>query len=399
VAQAPSVPCKHGVRDVFCVDCFREWEGEALDEATMAVLNIERLASQIETLKGERDAANERVRVLEGALEAIDMHNRRHEDHMNSANEYTRAIRIAVIEALNPAPPTETPAPTCGALEQSHGRNWKCDENPGHDGMHYDSKRKMAWPVARDASVDARWKVFIPTTDRERMGPELYGRIAGHLSRLEGERDRLRAQLGDASVDAPDFAVDWEQAAHDRDIVIIGKDGEIDRLRAELAAEKAAHADLNTRAGEVRIVAEQRHAELAAANAKLTNVEADFDRLMRETAQLRAANAAITAKLGRAVEMINVLANHLQSAADVIADCDVLDPEDEEDQEVRDLIAAARTLANDADGTQAAEAWLELVAAYASHNQRGEDGPCECDYCKAFGALAAVDARRGGSNA
>jgi hypothetical protein len=54
----------------------------------------------------------ERVRVLESALEAIDKHNRRHEDAMNSANEYTRAIRIAVIEALTPAPPAETPAPT-----------------------------------------------------------------------------------------------------------------------------------------------------------------------------------------------------------------------------------------------------------------------------------------------
>jgi hypothetical protein len=45
------------------------------------------------------------------------------------------------------------------------------------------------------AETLAHWKVFIPTTDRDRMGAELYDRIAGHVSRLESENDRLRAEL------------------------------------------------------------------------------------------------------------------------------------------------------------------------------------------------------------
>lgn len=36
-------------------------------------------------------------------------------------------------------------------------------------------------------SAEARWKVFIPTSDRERMGQELTERITGHLRRLEDD--------------------------------------------------------------------------------------------------------------------------------------------------------------------------------------------------------------------
>jgi chromosome segregation ATPase len=48
------------------------------------------------------------------------------------------------------------------------------------------------------AETLAHWRVFIPTADRERMGAELYERIAGHVSRLESENDRLRADLATA---------------------------------------------------------------------------------------------------------------------------------------------------------------------------------------------------------
>jgi DNA repair exonuclease SbcCD ATPase subunit len=54
----------------------------------------------------ERDVAQDRVRVLEAAIERIDAANRRHEDAMGRANEHTRDIRDAVIAALTPPPAT-----------------------------------------------------------------------------------------------------------------------------------------------------------------------------------------------------------------------------------------------------------------------------------------------------
>lgn len=147
MAQAPWVPCKHGVRDVFCVDCFREWEGEHLDEATMAVLNIERFASQVERLR-------DRVRVLEsGISHAMDaLVNGEMEfawDVLDRVRKYESSVQAVVTHltevleapssnagiacdtdsgpcacgAWHGATPAETPAPTCANCKGA-GRWW-----------------------------------------------------------------------------------------------------------------------------------------------------------------------------------------------------------------------------------------------------------------------------------
>jgi CRISPR/Cas system-associated endoribonuclease Cas2 len=128
--------------------------GRIIDADVDAIANIDRLTAQVETLKWERDmavegqriareqvqrlqesltaceqerddfkrivevwrkrhgGAEDRVRVLEGAIERIDFANRQHEDVMRGANGFTRTIRDVVLAALTPAPPAETPAPS-----------------------------------------------------------------------------------------------------------------------------------------------------------------------------------------------------------------------------------------------------------------------------------------------
>lgn len=176
----------------------------------------------------------------------------------------------------------------------------------------------------------------------------------------------------DASVDAPSEADVYEWL-----------ESQISRLRAELAAARE-HIAVDEKLANEEIARLTRAADSARKDADAVRAEArrnaDEDTNAWARAKLaEAAHAAITAKLGRAVDAIEVA---------------------KRDMPIWDCIPAVRealdAILADADGTQAAAAWRELQAAYASHNQRGEDGPCECDYCKAFAALAAVDARRGG---
>jgi hypothetical protein len=81
---------------------------------------------------------------------------------------------------------------------------------------------------------------------------------------------------------------------------------------------------------------------------------------------------AAHAKLGRAVAA-------LQEARDGIS---AIYRHIDEDREIKAMKACKPitdkidAILADADSKDAGEAWLELLAAYASHNQRGEDGPC-----------------------
>jgi flagellar motility protein MotE (MotC chaperone) len=99
---------------------------------------------------------------------------------------------LASAVPLKDAPPDETPAPA----------DFRDVVTLSNDSFAVDPvlAKSVANEVQRIAAeTPARWKVFIPTTDRERMGPELYDRIAGHVSRLESETDRLRAELATAN--------------------------------------------------------------------------------------------------------------------------------------------------------------------------------------------------------
>lgn len=42
-----------------------------------------------------------------------------------------------------------------------------------------------------------KWQVFIPSSDRDRMGPELTEKITGHLTRLEKRVDELETALNE----------------------------------------------------------------------------------------------------------------------------------------------------------------------------------------------------------
>lgn len=184
------------------------------------------------------------------------------------------------------------------------------------------------------------------------------------------------------------------------------RDVDLAEMRTALAAANETIERLTTLANNERAaweVAVNAHAatsaQLATAKAEIALLRDERDEARDHEMRAKEALGATSVKLGRAVEMVNVLANHLESAADVIADCDVLEPEDEEDQEVRDLIAAARTLAADADGTQAAAYVSELEAVYEAGKRMREIHFAGDDAAAAWGALdealAAVDARRG----
>jgi chromosome segregation ATPase len=124
------------------------------------------------------------------------------------------------------------------------------------------------------AETPAHWRVFIPTTDRERMGAELYERIAGHVSRLESENDRLRADLADTRAQL-------DKVRHDCDEMI----KTFDEVEAQRDAEESAHAATKAQLG--RAVAALRLAQgfmvehgpqsVTAAHTAVADVLADAD--------------------------------------------------------------------------------------------------------------------------
>lgn len=144
--------------------------------------------------------------------------------------------------------------------------------------------------------------------------------------------------------------------------VFCPKCGECNPAPVDRDASVDAPTDVDMYEAEVDIA--KLRAELDAANEETARLQALFQQThgvhhdwVWEGKKAQEALSATTAKLGRAVGLVGVLANHLESAANVIVDCDVLEPEDDEDQEIRDLIAAARAFAADADSTAAGEAY------------------------------------------
>jgi DNA repair exonuclease SbcCD ATPase subunit len=220
----------------------------------------------------------------------------------------------------------------------------------------------------------------------------------GRADRLERELDELRreyvpgyppraAPLAETLAAPTDL---WKCSMCGRCTIGEAQDkAEINRLRAELAAEKKRTMELST---SVEDLIEQRQFDAEAhadTRAQLDKVRHDCDEMIRTFDEVEAqrddeesAHAATKAKLGRAVAALDDVTRSGCSQCVGVDYCS--------------RCVAARAILADTDSKDAGEAWRELLAAYASHNQRGEDGPCECDYCKAFAALAAVDARRGG---
>jgi DNA repair exonuclease SbcCD ATPase subunit len=382
------------------------------DKATMYFKRMVEQGVRADRLKSELDEAvssethaawkevKARVRVLETAIESVDKFNRQHEDYRGSANVYTRAIRDVVIAALTTAspstgaelaakhgfqrlsdeafkrnverecarvaPPAETPAPTCKWCSRPPRENDNvCETCHGFLVM----VGGRGSPVARDTLADAPALVDATTHCLECDRP----------FQIDAEIDRLRAAVQQY-------------------------DDKLVSARAELAAEKKRYDVL---AGLASTETLRLGNALAAANAEIAVLKWESDERLREINRLNNAHAATTAKLGAAVEMVNVLANHLESAADVIADCDVLDPEDEEDDEARALIARAREFVADAESREAGEVWAEMVAAIEKARaldkslqvkhwgyDGGESYSQEHDDLRK--ALAKVDARRGG---
>jgi hypothetical protein len=168
----------------------------------------------VEVWRKRHGGAEDRVRVLEGAIERIDFANRQHEDVMRGANGFTRTIRDEVIAALTPAPPAsrhtlecnegmtygdscscappaETPVPTRNMDDPESRAFWEKTQQRADAFM----KRAPAWltgkddaPVARDASVDE----CVPRVTRD---AEFMDR---HLEIIR-ERDELRAELAAAN--------------------------------------------------------------------------------------------------------------------------------------------------------------------------------------------------------
>jgi hypothetical protein len=219
------------------------------------------------------------------------------------------------------APPAETPAPTC--------RNPMCVEAgdcPGHDDA----------PVARDASADAR----IDPVQGICINPE-------DCCSVQDERDRLRAELAAAKKRADEFAG-----------VII--------KAAELNASK--------------------DRELAAANEEVARLHASM-KLIRDAAkQALDDRDTTTTKLGRAVAEIQ----RALDANDIVCTTSC--------NEVIGHTASCskgrmRAILADADGTQAAEALREMEAVYQAARVVEPDGYGKIRALLA--AVAAVDARRG----
>jgi hypothetical protein len=222
----------------------------------------------------------------------------------------------------------------------------------------------------------------------------------GRADRLEGELDELRREYVPgyplrAAPPAETFAPCGYQLNGNGSRCNLPENhhgaplAEINRLRAELAAEKKRAMELST---SVEDLIEQRQFDAEAhadTRAQLDKVRHDCDEMIRTFDEVEAqreaeesAHAATKVQLGRAVALLTSIHRKWEHVAMWSG-------------AMQDIKLAIDELSSDSDSKDAAEAWRELLAAYASHNQRGEDGPCECDYCKAFAALAADDAPRG----
>jgi FtsZ-binding cell division protein ZapB len=216
--------------------------GRIIDADVDALANIDRLTAQVETLKWERDmtvegqriavsteelqtrevgrlnaqvqrlqesltaaeqerddfkrivevwrkrhgGAEDRVRVLEGAIERIDFANRQHEDVMRGANGFTRTIRDVVLAALTPAPPAETPAP-------SDKDEWT--------GVNLDPvAHKLAIICDRDKEIDRLRAAFAAANEEIARLHASMKLIRDAAKQALDDRDITKAQLGRAVV-------------------------------------------------------------------------------------------------------------------------------------------------------------------------------------------------------
>lgn len=185
--------------------------------------------------------------------------------------------------------------------------------------------------------------------------------------------ESCRANLGSMSNAPASGAFDWRQRHAEATTLLITRDREIDRLRAEVA---------------------KANARVSMANDLVRTLKEACDQNGVKHDEMRAAHTATSAKLGRAVTALRVVRFNVTG---------------EQEQHKRDEIDA---ILADADGTQAAEAGREMSEALeAARAALVEYVPYPYNLSdarnmgtdamillarKAFDALAAVDARRGG---
>jgi hypothetical protein len=399
----------------------------------------DRCRMRSEQMISDRDAhlrayniARDRVRVLERSIERIDFANRQHEDVMRGANGFTRTIRDEVIAALTPAPPAashtidcnegmtygdscscappaETPAlppphPTdCATAEDEQkraevfneavrmmnapaetptpcGHQWnsnglRCNLSKGHDGEH----ALLCPPVARDASVDAPdWKAEAlravkALTQCQEMERETRDGLCAEIDRLRAElaAEKKRADEAEASaaigdkllaernrvLDALPCPTHGQCVPHALD--------EIDRLRAELAAANE---------------------EIARLNAEVARLRAEPDEWAKECE----AHAATKAELGRAVAFLmkrnysSPTNNH--ESFDWYRERDAILADADSKGAGKEWTVKARAI----------EAWCQWYSKRLNSGEPQHSG-YEQDLFEAFGCVAAVDARRGSS--
>jgi hypothetical protein len=352
------------------------------DNAAMRELMLRRI--------DEADAANERVRVLESVLrEIVRCGDKLSWSLMSDMRGWVYGIAK---DALTPAPPAALPDDVIAAQEMMVPVDaTPADEHPTREHL------LGALDIIRSCIVNDDCKAAVEHIDRlvtyqpsepfmvtleeskpaETPAPNVLHAedIRYAVSMLPDRWDAAKTRLlrvadtlaRDASADAPD----WQQMAHDRYIAIMQRDDEIDRLKAELDAEKK-------RADE--------------ATAKLVEVER-VNEQTREDArkQYFASIDATTAKLGRAVAALQTQCDeHAGNCASWCMKC----------QEGR--ISRAEVLA-DADSAQAGEAWAEMVEtlrfvdAQAEYYQGVHSTSVQLSAARSriAAALAKVESRRG----
>lgn len=171
-------------------------------------------------------------------------------------------------------------------------------------------------------------------------------------------------------------------------------------LRAELGGSEQRELAALAESDEYRIERDRLRADLAAANERADEAERQRKWEHGMHHEEEALHAATKARLGRAVAALRETTDHLETAANLIADEVDLDPDDGEDEDTQRVIASARAILADDESKDAGEAWREMEAVYEAGRSIRANLPSNrsewfTEQEELVVALAAVNARRG----